>query len=393
MNKSLYIKLFISFSSIAFYLYIGFFTYYLTTIHFDPFSISILIGSTTLTNIFFGRFIGKFIDNHSKKFRLLAISQIISGCIIFLFSFIADVDSFFITLCFVMLFSICLSLSSIITTQYLITHLNSNYDVAYSTYSRITSIGLAIASLFLASCYDRLPSHTFFGLATILYFCSVIFLFPVIAQSSAVIDNEEKPSEILNIFPFLRKHLLIVIPICCVAFTESSFNINFEVIAFSLKTTPLFIIFLFGLISGILDWITSYFYPKYISPLTEKQKWQIFMGGFIVLFSVATILEYFQLSKTAWFLPILAVLLEIMGISWGIFIAAKVRALSSAGNYGQTMAIFRIPRAIITFLGILGIGAYLNQQNLTMLFLMNTLLFILTSLLLICKKFPKSDRL
>lgn len=377
MQNHLSIRLFILLSHTAFYLYIGFFTYYLTTLNFTPLSISILIGSTTLSNIFFGPTIGKFIDNFPNKVLLLILGIASAGITIFCFSLFTHTEQFILTLFFVILFSILLSLNSIITTQYIITKLNNNYDIAYAHYSKLTSLGLIISSLLLAFLYNKFPASYFFHTSTLLYLLSILGLFPFLNQHIQT-ETNNSTQKTHHTFSILKRYVFLVIPICCVAFTESAFNVNFEMIAFTLKSTPFFIIFLFGLINGILDWTTSFLYPKYFSPLPEKQKWQYIMASFILLFFITFLIDYFKSSHSPWFLPIFAVLLEIIGIIWGIFIATKIRNLCPDGQYGKIMAIFRIPRAIITFIGIIGIGAILNHQALWLIFLLNSLLFLFT---------------
>lgn len=42
---------------------------------------------------------------------------------------------------------------------------------------------------------------------------------------------------------------------------------------------------------------------------------------------------------------------EMWIIWWSIFIAGQVRAASHEGEYGQTMAAFRVPRSVVTSSG------------------------------------------
>ncbi|MDO4698154.1 MAG: hypothetical protein Q4A60_05695 [Pasteurellaceae bacterium] len=324
-------------------------------------------------------------DQFPYKIPLLIFGLCAASLSIDCFHFIADNQPLVMILGIVILFSLLLSLNTIITTQYVITQFNADYDIAYAHYSKLSSLGLMIASLSLAFFYHTLPASYFFYIASLLYFISALTLLPNL-KVHTFITTHHSPKPNLPIFATLKHSLGLLIPICCVAFSESAFNVNFEVIAFTLKSTPFFIIFLFGLISGLLDWITSHLYPRYFSPLPEKHKWQLLLASFSSLFFLAFLMDRLHYAQQTWFLPTLAILLEIIGIIWGIFIAAKIRSVCPSGQYGQMMAIFRIPRAMITFIGIIGIGALLDQQALWFVFFINTVLFILTSVFLIFRQ-------
>ncbi len=98
-------------------------------------------------------------------------------------------------------------------------------------------------------------------------------------------------------------------------------------------------------------------------------------------FSGAVLLTFWDYDKKPWFLPSLALCLELTGVWWSIFIAGQVRAASHEGEYGQTMAAFRVPRSVVTFFGMTTIGTALQSGEIAWVLSADTvLLFLLLAL-------------
>lgn len=83
----------------------------------------------------------------------------------------------------------------------------------------------------------------------------------------------------------------------------------------------------------------------------------------------------------------LVIILDFLGVWWSIFTSANVRATSSAGAYGQTMAAFRIPRSLVTFIGVTSIGTALQAGNLWVILAFDLMLiFMLLTCYKICEQ-------
>lgn len=71
-----------------------------------------------------------------------------------------------------------------------------------------------------------------------------------------------------------------------------SFNTNFDVIAFSLGTTPFVVVFILSAISGVLDSLASWFYPRSVGKTMVKFRWRFFLSTFLLIF-FGSVLTYF----------------------------------------------------------------------------------------------------
>lgn len=151
------IILFILLNTISVALYIGFFSWYLLSIHTSAFIISSLIGSTTLLAIFWGPVAGKFIDNYHHKSFLLSISLTASAICILLFGKLHHYH-YLITPTLVLTFSLCLNFSMIIINQYVLPFLTHSFELSISKASQFEGGGLILSGIFLSFFYDYIPS-------------------------------------------------------------------------------------------------------------------------------------------------------------------------------------------------------------------------------------------
>ncbi|WP_312122117.1 hypothetical protein [Kosakonia cowanii] len=386
---------FVLFSTIGFCLYFGFFSFYLVKIKTSPFIISLLIGSTALTSLFWGPVAGRIIDRAHHRFYWLLIAQACCGICVLLFGIQATFRPI-LTPILVITFSLALNFATIIVNQYLIPHLHENYEKSVSTASYISGLAVFFSGIALAILYDRFTPIIFFSIAFVCFLLSVMNIVPLLRVSTNISGGEKinetsknKHGIYYQSYQVLRKNWFLAFSMCIIAFTETSFNTNFDVIAFTTGTTPFAAVFLMGAICGILDSLASWLYPKAIGNTTVTFRWFFFLSTFLIIFMVATLLTLYGYNNNPWFLPSLALLLELTGVWWAIFIAGRVRDASHDGNYGQTMAAFRVPRSVVTFIGVTSIGTALQSGKIEWILFLNTMLLTIILVFNIYRQFNK----
>ncbi|WP_210531100.1 hypothetical protein [Pantoea ananatis] len=388
--RQLTLCLFILLSTLGFCLYLGFFSFYLVKIKTDPLFISVLIGSTALSSLAWGPLAGRLIDSSRHRFFWLMTAQVCCGFLVFAFGNQSHF-SLVVTPILVISLSLTVNFASIIVNQYLLPELHRDYETSVSVASYISGIAVFVTGLVLAAFYDRYSPTLFFSVAAGCFLLSSLTLLPLIRgkscagpeEAEAVPDTEKKDFSGIyrQTFRCLKRNWFLALAMCVMAFTETSFNTNFDVIAFSLGTTPFAAVFILGAISGVLDSLASWYYPRSVGKTTVKFRWRFFLCTFLVIFSGAVLLTFWDYDKKPWFLPSLALCLELTGVWWSIFIAGQVRAASHEGEYGQTMAAFRVPRSVVTFFGMTTIGTALQAGEITWVLTADTvLLFLLLTL-------------
>ncbi|QDX31416.1 MFS transporter [Dickeya poaceiphila] len=386
--RQLTLCFFILFSTLGFCLYLGFFSFYLVKIKTHPLIISVLIGSTALSSLFWGPLAGRIIDQTRHRFFWLITAQ---ACCVFLVFTFGNQTHFrpVVTPVLVISFSLTVNFAAIIVNQYLLPELHKNYETSVAVASYISGMAVFVTGLLLAALYDSYPPSLFFSVAAGCFLLSALTLVPLLSGKAcagpdeAIHETEKK--DIAGIyhqtFRCLKRNWFLALAMCVMAFTETSFNTNFDVIAFSLGTTPFAAVFILGAISGILDSLASWFYPRSVGKTTVNFRWRFFLSTFLLIFSVAALLTFCGYDKKPWFLPSLALCLELTGVWWSIFIAGQVRAASPQGEYGQTMAAFRVPRSVVTFFGMTTIGTALQSGDIVWILSADTaLLFLLLAL-------------
>lgn len=397
INRSMII-IFLSTSAIGFCLYIGCFSYYLIKIGTSPLIVSSLIGSTALTSLFWGPVAGRMIDRTNYKFVFLAAAQFICGLCVLAFSML-DNFSYILTPVIVIVFSLCLNLVLIVVNQYLVPYFNDDYEVAITTISKLTGAIVFLSGLFLAFFYDKINTQFIILISAAAYFLSVVTCIYFILKIKEIHEEEivDDPSADYNksrgnvykeSLILIRKNWFLALSICIFAFTETSFLTNFDVIAFSLGATPYAFVFLMGAISGMVDSIASWLYPRLLQYKSSNFKWYFFLLTSASIFIFSSVFAFNDFDKiNVWFIPVLVIILDFMGVWWSIFTSANIRATSSAGAYGQTMAAFRIPRSLVTFMGVTSIGTALQAGNLWIILSLDLMLiFILLTFYKSCEE-------
>ena len=386
--RQLTLCFFILLSTLGFCLYLGFFSFYLVKIKTDPLVISVLIGSTALSNLAWGPLAGRLIDRSRHRFFWLMIAQACCGFLIFTFG---NQSHFMpvVTSVLVISLSLTVNFAAIIVNQYLLPEIHRDYETSVAVASYISGIAVFVTGLVLAALYDRYPPSLFFSVAAGCFLISALTLLPLTLGKTCTCPNEAATETdkrdfsgiYRQTFRCLKRNWFLALAMCVMAFTETSFKTNFDVIAFSLGTTPFAAVFILGAISGIFDSLASWFYPHSVGKTTVNFRWRFFLCSFLVIFLGATLLTFWGYDKKQWFLPSLALCLELTGIWWSIFIAGQVRAASHEGEYGQTMAAFRVPRSVVTFFGMTTIGTALQSGEITWVLSADTvLLFLLLAL-------------
>ncbi|WP_431295641.1 hypothetical protein [Rahnella sp. PAMC 25559] len=393
--------LFLALSTLGFCLYVGFFSFFLVKINTSPIIISVLIGATALSSLFWGPVAGRMIDRTKHKYLWLIVAQICCGLFIFCFGNLEVFRPILMPL-LVLSFSLMFNFAVIIINQYLLPMLHDDYEESVALASRVTGLAVLISGLTLAVLYDCFPPFVFFAAAAACYILSAATLILVLhknkylAKLSQDLENSAHEKSIgvyRQTFYTIGKHWFLALSMCVLAFTETSFNTNFDVIAFSLGTTPYAVVFLLGALSGALDSAASWIYPRLMGNMSIRFKWYFFLAAFLLVFGVATLLSYNGWDKNAYFLPTLAVILELIGVWWSIFIAGRVRDTSSHGTYGQTMAAFRVPRSLVTFIGVTSIGTALQAGKLEWILLFNTALLTLLLVTYIWSTYGKRSKI
>ena len=379
---------FISTSAVGFCLYIGCFSYYLIKTGTNPLIVSSLIGSTALTSLFWGPVAGKIIDGTNYKFSFLAAAQIICGLCVFGFGMLDDFN-YLLTPFLVITFSLCLNLALIVVNQYLIPNLSDDYEIAITTTSKLTGGIVFLSGIFLAYFYNKINTSSILVISSAAYFISAIACIHFISRTKNLyepnLNNPPASNSGRNIriiykesLDLICKNWFLALSICIFAFTETSFLTNFDVIAFSLGATPYAFVFLMGAISGMIDSIASWLYPKLLQNRTLNFKWCFFLAISFLIYSSSALLAFNGFDKkNLWFIPMLVITLDFIGVWWSIFSSANVREASSQGSYGQTMAAFRVPRSLVTFLGVTSIGTALQTGNLWFILAFDLLLIIM----------------
>lgn len=379
---------FIFLTSFGVYLYIGYFSWFLLNIGTSPLQVSILIGITSLSSIFWGPLAGKIIDYSNKKKLWLAVGQILTAITVILFGYTSKFEVI-LTSALVVFFSLLLNLNAIIVNQYIIPLLADDYEHSVALESRVSGFAILLSSLLLAFFYDYKWTFIFYLTSAICFALSAVLILSLNNLNISPVQEicEKKSKEVFRhvykkSFLLIKENGFLALAMCTIAFTETSFSANFDVIAFTLKTTPYTVIFLFGAVSGIMDSCASWLYPKILKFGSTNFRWYFLLCSFLLVFATAAALSMSNItSNSPLFLPAVVVSLEFIGVWWGIFISARVREASRVNEYGQTMASFRIPRSLITFFGITSIGAALQSGKMEWVFTVNATLLAMVILL------------
>ena len=374
------IYLFTLFSTTGFCLYVGFFSFYLIKLNTNPLIVSALIGATALSSLFWGPIAGRMIDLSKYKFFWLFFGQIGCGVLVFFFGHLQYFSPVWTT-ALTLGFALILNLTLIITNQYLISKLHQEYETSVAYESRISGLAVFGSGVALATLYNHYPPFCFFTVSASCYLLSAMMLICFLREKTEPASEGDRTilpkrlgSTYYQSLTLIRKYWFLALSMCLLAFTETSFSTNFDVIAFSLGTTPFAVVFLFGAVSGALESAASWLYPKCFSHTTTSFRWHFFLRAFFIIFATAAWMSFWNMDSSPWFLPVVAIVLETVGIWWAIFIAGRVREASGKGAYGQTMAAFRMPRSLVTFIGITSIGAVLQTGALLWIFLWNAVL-------------------
>jgi len=380
-NKNLQIYTFISLTTFGFSIYAGYFSLFLIKINTNPVIISMLIGSTALTSLFWGPIAGRIIDRSHYKYIILMISQFLCGSSVLLFG-VMNNFSIIITPILVISFSLSMNLSVIIINQYILPILNDNYEKCIAISSRITGFVVFIAGVFLSIYYNILHTTTFFWISSICYLLSSSLVVSIVdikkeAHPSADTPHKKNTGIYKETFKLIQKNWFLSLSMCTLAFAETSFNTNFDVVAFSLNTTPYSIVFLMGAISGALDSIASSLYPFILSKKNNSFKYNFLLSLFLFSFFIFSVAYFIGYGSKPLFLPLLSITIGLIGVWWSIFISGLVRSISDNNSYGQTMAAFRVPRSLITFLGVTSIGVAIQGGRIDSILLINTSLLLL----------------
>lgn len=301
-QKKIALSLCLIFSTIGSCLYIGLFSFYLVKIHTSPVIISVLIGTTALSSVFWGPFAGRLIDRTPHKFLWLFIGKLACGAFVFSFGNL-QTFSLFWTSVTVLGFSLTLNLSTIISNQYLLPMIDDHYETAVAFASRINGLAVCICGISMALLYDVFQPIIFFSVSASAYLLSGLLLFlffpkklPFFPDPETDHPSTRKVGVYRQTFHLLKKNWFLALAMCILAFTETSFNTNFDVIAFSLGTTPFAAVFLLGAFSGGLDTCASWLYPKIIGSTGIHFRWVFFL----VSTACAPATNFFYMPCVTW---------------------------------------------------------------------------------------------
>jgi hypothetical protein len=226
------------------------------------------------------------------------------------------------------------------------------------------------------------------------FICGLVFHFTFkmrrpLPQASSVVSVPfpayQPGRSISDTIRFLANYWFILLPIVVIAFTETSFLSNFELIGLTVGSAPISLIFFAGALKGVLTVGFAHTYHVYFSGRTAS--------NFVILSAITTTcsLSFLFMFAHQWIsagadtlvLQQILLLAAVAGFLasgswWGIFSLSLVRRVSEPGRYAETAAYFKLPRAVITFAGITLLGISVDSHWFAPLMLLNGLLVAVT---------------
>jgi MFS family permease len=370
--------LFLEGSGVA--LYFLAFTFHLLERGFSYALVSWTIACTALVGVFLGPVIGFYVDQSRSKRRLLVASflAMCSGIAVQLASaHLVGASEVVAVLVGVALFALSYNPATLLVTQYLQPTLRSDIEAAYSVAARIQSYAVVASALTAFLLFDLLRPTGLIAVAACLILASacVSLLTTSLDEDKGVTANTREGGRISSarfVLGVLRRVPFLVVSVVVVALTVDAVGTNLESIAVYFDAFPIRFVLLGAAFEGFLSMAAASYYSARFAgaasglALPHLLSLALFFVSFALLLAVYYVgdgygaLLFFMLSY---------ITASVGNCWWGIVSIVWIRSSTENGNYARTMAAIKMPRALVTFIGVGSVGIFLDRSGLDALLL------------------------
>ncbi len=357
-------------------LYFMAFTFHLLSHGYSYSFISWTIASTALVGVFLGPRIGLQVDrSRSRKMLLIASLATMSGGIMIQVAapeLGGSTDTTSILLG-VALFALAYNLTVLLLSQYVQPTLRRTSEAAYAYASRIGASGAVLSAIMAFLLFEPLGPAGLIALAAGLILLSAFLatLIPSLNTDPDSMAHEEpeavQGSSLHFVFSVVRRVPFLIISVITVALTVDAVGANLESIVAYLDAFPVHFIFVASAFEGLLSMAAAAIYGARLTNakrdllLPYTLSISLFLMSFTCLLTVNILgggsgaLLFFAFSYIAG---------SVANSWWGIVSAVWIRRSAENGAYARTMAAIKVPRALITFIGVGTVGVSLDQSGL-----------------------------
>lgn len=375
-----------AFGSSLYFLAFPFF--YLIDRGYSAASVSLMIASTALLNALWGPVASRAVDRWSVQSTFPTFLFGASSLMIFMQAAISEeivlilpAPAYWVL---ILLFALAYNPLVSFLTQYLYPRLHSSEAEAYSLSQKTQAVAAFLAGAGLFFWYEIGP-RPFIFLSSIIFCTAGVVLYllvkpPESADTSEELDTPERIFVIDEIKRLWRYWFLFIL-VLVFAFTETSFVVNFEVLGIALGQTPIAIIFLIAAFQAAISLLAAHFYPNIFSRRDASNRYILSVIIYICVaaFTTLSASHAYIGGSVAWgsiALPLCLTAIVVAGEWWGILSIMLIRRLSSRGKYAETAAYFKMPRAVVTFFGIVLLGKSVEDGMFSGLMALNGCLLV-----------------
>jgi len=357
-------------------LYFMAFTFHLLSHGYSYSFISWTIASTALVGVFLGPRIGLQVDrSRSRKVLLIASLATMSGGIMIQVAapeLGGSTDTMTILLG-VALFALAYNVTVLLLSQYVQPTLRPTSEAAYAYASRIGASGAVLSAMMAFLLFEPLGPAGLIVLAAGLILLSAFLatLMPSLNTDRDSLADEEQEaaqgSSLHFVLSVVRRVPFLIISVITVALTVDAVGANLESIVAYLDAFPVHFIFVASAFEGLLSMAAAAIYGARLTNakrdllLPYTLSISLFLMSFTCLLTVNILgggpdaLLFFAFSYMTG---------SVANSWWGIVSAVWIRRSAENGAYARTMAAIKVPRALITFIGVGTVGVSLDQSGL-----------------------------
>lgn len=340
------------------YLFISSIAIYLLSCGYSALLTSTYIALTVIPNILFARFIGNVTDrvNHSILILLTGVLLSIAEVLLLICTgwFMLQPINSIVPIIFLGL-AILYAPYRLCIWHYMVPLLTNNESSAYSQAEITSCLAAFIASLSASFALLYINPGWLILIDSLTFLCSSIFISIFMKAKSTCIKSTKKNNlKLKSVYDaIVRNHILLVVIIGIYLFAFTIEALIQNLIPLGVKSLDIKATHLAGLVAfgtffellGSVVWNRSKQYVRYSS-------FQILLA-LLVLFSILLIFFFvgiYTLNFTI-LTVVIATIFFILPI-WNVNSTLELRRQIPKGYYGTYLSVIRVPRAIITLLGI-----------------------------------------
>jgi hypothetical protein len=368
--------LFLEGSGVA--LYFLAFTFHLLERGFSYALVSWTIACTALVGVFLGPVIGFYVDQSRSKRRVLLASLLAmcAGIVVQLASvYLVGETEVVVILVGVAIFALSYNPATLLLSQYLQPTLRSDIEVAYAVAARIQSYSVIVSAFTAFLLFDLLRPSGLIAVSACLILASagMSTLTTSLDEDTDMTANTREAMRISSarfVLGVVRRVPFLVVSVVVVALTVDAVGTNIESIVVYFDAFPIRFVLLGTAFEGFLSMAAASFYSARFagaasgSALPHLLSLALFLVSFALLLAVYYVGDGYG-ALVFFFLSYVTV--SVGTCWWGIVSIVWIRSSTENGTYARTMAAIRVPRALVTFIGVGSVGMILDRSGLDVL--------------------------